>query len=245
MSNFKEILRFSIEQALDEGFAKHIPLTSDYLAEKLLATMDESSGEKKLMGRLMAANVIFDRIEIDRASLGGKVESNCDKLVYEHGLAMETAVDMLRDPVKYLTPEELRQAYVILQHEYDKSDIENEIDIAREDYIEDYGIDSRPVTDEEVDRMAFELRRILEKDADACWSYARAEAVVTVLRRRKHGYIIARPINGISINGLEYVLDGNGDELVFESVEDAESFLSGCGIDKWKIEAQGIQFKEV
>lgn len=245
MRNFKEILKFRIEQALDEGFAKHIPLTSDYLAEKLLATLDETSGEKKMMERRMASNVIFNRIAIDRVSLGDKVESDYDKWVDEQDAAMETAVDMLRDPVKHLTPEELRQAYVILQHEYDKSDVENELDIARDDYIETYGIDNRPVTDEEVDRMAFELRRILEKDAEACWSYARAEAVRTVLDRRKHGYVIARPINGISINGLEYVLDENGNELVFDNIEEAKCFLSGCGIGEDEIEAQDIQFEEV
>lgn len=32
----KEILRVRIESALDDGFNKHIPLTSEYLAEKLL-----------------------------------------------------------------------------------------------------------------------------------------------------------------------------------------------------------------
>lgn len=51
MINFKEILRFRIEQALDDGFSKHIPLTSDYLAERLLATLDKSNGERKLMER--------------------------------------------------------------------------------------------------------------------------------------------------------------------------------------------------
>lgn len=245
MRNFKEILKFRIEQALDDGFAKHIPLTSDYLAEKLLATLDETNGEKKLMERIAASNVIFNRIAIDKVSLGGQVESDYDKWVDEQDAAMEMAVDMLRDPVKHLTPEELRHAYTIQQHECDKADIENELDIARDDYIEDYGIDTRPVTDEEIDRMAFELRRILDKDADACWSYARAKAVRTVLDRRKHGYVIGRPINGISINGLEYVLDENGDELIFESIEEAKCFLSGCGIDEEEIEAQGIQFEEV
>lgn len=245
MRNFKEILKFRIERALDDGFAKHIPLTSDYLANKLLTTLGETSGEKKMMERLMASNVIFNRIAIDRASLGGQVKSDYDKWVDEQDAAMETAVDMLRDPVKHLTPEEMRHAYVLQQHEYDKVDIENELDLARDDYIEDYGIDRRPVTDEEIDRMAFVLRRILEKDADACWSSARAEAVKTVLFGRKHGYVIGRPINGISINGLEYVLDDDGNEIIFDSIDDAKSFLSGCGIDDDEIEAQDIQFEEV
>lgn len=35
-NSMKKKLVTAIEQALDEGFSKHIPLTSDYLAEKLL-----------------------------------------------------------------------------------------------------------------------------------------------------------------------------------------------------------------
>lgn len=246
MRNFKEILRFRIEQALDDGFAKHIPLTSDYLAEKLLATLDKANGERKLMERQMAQIVIMNRITIDRASLGDKVESDYDKWVDEQDAAMEMAVDMLLDPVKHLTPEELRHAYVLQQHEYDKSDIENELDVAAEDYIEQFDIDKKPVTPEEIDAMAIELRRILDRDADACWSVARAEAVTTVLKRRKPPrYVIGRPINGITINGLEYVLTDDGDEMIFDSIEDAKDFLSGCGIGEEEIEAEGIQFEEV
>lgn len=246
MRNFKEILRFRIEQALDDGFAKHIPLTSDYLAEKLLATLDKANGERKLMERQMAQIVIMNRITIDRASLGDKVESDYDKWVDEQDAAMEMAVDMLLDPVKHLTPEELRHAYALQQHEYDKSDIENELDVAAEDYIEQFDIDKKPVTPEEIDAMAIELRRILDRDADACWSVARAEAVTTVLKRRKPPrYVIGRPINGITINGLEYVLTDDGDEMIFDSIEDAKDFLSGCGIGEEEIEAEGIQFEEV
>lgn len=246
MRNFKEILRFRIEQALDDGFAKHIPLTSDYLAEKLLATLDKAGGERKLMERQMAQIVIMNRITIDRASLGDKVESDYDKWVDEQDSAMEMAVDMLLDPVKHLTPEELRHAYVLQQHEYDKSDIENELDVAAEDYIEQFDIDKKPVTPEEIEAMAIELRRILDRDADACWSVARAEAVTKVLKlRRPPRYIIGRPINGISINGLEYILTDEGDEMIFDSIEDAKDFLSCCGIGEEEIEAQGIQFEEV
>lgn len=246
MRNFKEILRFRIEQALDDGFAKHIPLTSDYLAEKLLATLDKVNGERKLLERQMAQIVIMNRITIDRASLGDKVESDYDKWVDEQDAAMELAVDMLLDPVKHLTPEELRHAYVLQQHEYDKSDIENELDVAAEDYIEQFDIDKKPVTPEEIEAMAIELRRILDRDADACWSSARAEAVITVLKRRKPPrYVIGRPINGISINGLEYILTDDGDEMIFDSIEDAKDFLSGCGVGEEEIETQGIQFEEV
>jgi hypothetical protein len=38
-------------------------------------------------------------------------------------------------------------------------------------------------------------------------------------------YIIARPINGISLNGDEYALDENGDVLTFSSVSEAKQFL--------------------
>lgn len=33
-------------------------------------------------------------------------------------------------------------------------------------------------------------------------------------------YVIGRPINDISINGLEYVTDDNGEEMIFDSIED-------------------------
>jgi hypothetical protein len=39
-------------------------------------------------------------------------------------------------------------------------------------------------------------------------------------------FLIGRPINGISINGLEYVLDGeDGDVIEFETEEKAKEFL--------------------
>jgi hypothetical protein len=38
--------------------------------------------------------------------------------------------------------------------------------------------------------------------------------------------VIGRPINGISINGLEYLLDENGDYKQFESKEEAKTFLN-------------------
>lgn len=246
MRNFKEILKFRIESALDEGFAKHIPLTSDYLAEKLIATADEVNGEKKMIERQLASNIIFNRIAIDRVSIGDKAESDYDKWVDEQDAAMEIAADMLVDPVKHLTPEELRHAYVLQQHEYDKSDIENELDAASDDYIEQFDIDKKPVTEEEIDRMAFELRKILDRDADAKWSSARAEAVTVVLKRRQPPkYVVGRPINGITINGLEYILTEGGDEVVFDSIEDAKMFLAACGIGDEEIDAQGIQFEEV
>lgn len=57
------------------------------------------------------------------------------------------------------------------------------------DYIEEFGIDKKPVTEEEIDRMAYELRRLLDKDADACWSQCRAEAAAAVLRSRVKQYV--------------------------------------------------------
>lgn len=115
MRNFKEILRCRIEQAIDEGFAKHIPLTSDYLAEKLLTTLDKASGERELMERQLTQSIIANRIIIDRDGLGDKIESDYDKWVDEQDAAMEMAVDMLLNPVKHLTPEELRHAYILQQ----------------------------------------------------------------------------------------------------------------------------------
>lgn len=182
MRNFKEILRCRIENALDEGFAKHIPLTSEYLAEKLLST--PLKDEKMTIERGLAAKIIQERVQIDEDMVLGEPQSDFDKWVEEQDTAMRLAVVMLLDPVKHLTPEELRHAYVIEQHECDKLDIENELECAAEYYNEKFHIDEKPVTENEIERMAFELRKLLDKDADACWSYCRAEAVSTVLRRR-------------------------------------------------------------
>lgn len=57
-------------------------------------------------------------------------------------------------------------------------------------------------------------------------------------------YVIGRPINDISINGLEYVTDDNGEEMIFDSIEDAKEFLDSHGIEEEEIEAKGILFKE-
>jgi hypothetical protein len=38
--------------------------------------------------------------------------------------------------------------------------------------------------------------------------------------------VIGRPINGISVNGLEYLLDENGGYKQFESTEEAKTFLN-------------------
>lgn len=246
MRNFKEILQFRIEQALDDGFAKHIPLTSDYLAEKLLATLDKAGGELKQMERHQAAIIILRRAAIDKEMVGDEPQSDFDRWVDEQDAAMDMAADMLLDPVSHLTSEELRHAYDIQQHEYDKSDIENELDVAAEDYAEQFDTDKKPVTPDEIEAMAIELRRILDRDADACWSSARAEAVTKVLKLRlPPRYVIGRPINGISINGLEYILDDEGNELIFDSIEVAKEFLAAFEIGEEEIEAQDIQFEEV
>lgn len=191
MRNFKEILKHRIEQILDEGFAQHIPLTSDYLAEKLLTTLDESKGERKLMERQLAQIVIMaNLIPLDKTFMGSEIVNTYDKWVDRQAAAMELnaaiemAADMLFDPVKHLTAEELQHAYELQQHEYDKSDIEDELDEGYDDYVEIYNIDEKPVTDDEIDRMAIELRRLLNNNADACWSVSRTEAVTSILRKR-------------------------------------------------------------
>lgn len=57
--------------------------------------------------------------------------------------------------------------------------------------------------------------------------------------------LIKRPINGITINGFEYVLDDNGDEITFDTLEDAKAFLAQHGYDENDIDAEGIEFEEV
>jgi len=44
--------------------------------------------------------------------------------------------------------------------------------------------------------------------------------------------IVARPVNGITINGeLEFLLDDDGDIMMFDSSEQARSFLIANGVD--------------
>ena len=54
--------------------------------------------------------------------------------------------------------------------------------------------------------------------------------------------LIGRPINGIPINGLEYVCDDEGYEIVFQSIDAAHSFLIAHGITDEDIENNGIEF---
>lgn len=57
--------------------------------------------------------------------------------------------------------------------------------------------------------------------------------------------VIYRPINGISINGKEYVVDDDDELVVFETESDARLFLSACGIGDQEIEEMGIGFEPV
>lgn len=58
-------------------------------------------------------------------------------------------------------------------------------------------------------------------------------------------YIIGRPIEGVTLNGNEYVLDNDGNEMIFDSIEDAVGFLMACGYKEYDIENQGVVFEEV
>lgn len=58
-------------------------------------------------------------------------------------------------------------------------------------------------------------------------------------------YAIGRPVNGISINGLEYVVDEKMNRLLFDSEEKALSLLREYGYDDERIEAEGVVIKEV
>lgn len=57
--------------------------------------------------------------------------------------------------------------------------------------------------------------------------------------------IISRPINGITLNGVEYVLDENGEVMKFESLECAHVFLMEAGYTVQDIEDEGIQFADL
>lgn len=56
-------------------------------------------------------------------------------------------------------------------------------------------------------------------------------------------YAIGRPINGITLNGNEYVLDENGEMTLFDSMEEAKSFLYRHGLSEEEI--NDLIFEEI
>ena len=56
--------------------------------------------------------------------------------------------------------------------------------------------------------------------------------------------LIGRPINGITINGLEYVVNENGEPIKWATEKQARLFLEARGLSEDDIEAQGILFVE-
>lgn len=151
--------------------------------------------------------------------------------------------EMLQNPVDFLSSDELYKAYEIQEHSFDIMDIENELEESEEHYVEKFGIDERPVTDEELERMAKEFRKTLDDSVEADWNTARYEAVTSVLKARPQ-ILIGKPINGISINGLEYVLDDDGNVMKFTCVAKAKEYLEANGISEDEADEMGIVFEE-
>lgn len=58
-------------------------------------------------------------------------------------------------------------------------------------------------------------------------------------------YAIGRPIEGVTLNGNEYVLDGDGKLMTFDSEADALDFLKACGFTDNDIKGQGAVIEEV
>lgn len=66
-----------------------------------------------------------------------------------------------------------------------------------------------------------------------------------IIKRRKMKIAICRPINGIPINGVEYLIDGDGEAITFETEEKARRFLKDCGFSEEDIEDMGIEFEDL
>lgn len=47
---------------------------------------------------------------------------------------------------------------------------------------------------------------------------------------------VSRPKNGITLNGDEYLLDDDGEVMLFESIEDAKEHLLSKGLEAEDIE---------
>jgi hypothetical protein len=56
--------------------------------------------------------------------------------------------------------------------------------------------------------------------------------------------VIGRPINGISLNGLEWLLDDNGDLIRFSDIGSACSFLLENGIIKDELDSFWFEDEE-
>jgi hypothetical protein len=52
-------------------------------------------------------------------------------------------------------------------------------------------------------------------------------------------YIIGRPVNGITINGREYVRNDKDELMLFDSENEAKAFLAKHGVTD--LESQGIE----
>ena len=56
--------------------------------------------------------------------------------------------------------------------------------------------------------------------------------------------IIGRPINGITVNGLEWCLNEDGELLRFRSEAEGREFLHEIGMTDAEIEDTGVRFIE-
>ena len=59
-----------------------------------------------------------------------------------------------------------------------------------------------------------------------------------------NGIIIGRHINGITLNPLEYVLDEDGELMVFETQDKAKDFLREHGFDDEDVHSEYDDEKE-
>lgn len=58
-------------------------------------------------------------------------------------------------------------------------------------------------------------------------------------------WMIGRPINGVTINGNEYVCDDDGITILFPTEEEAREFVHAHGYTDEMIEDEGIVFEFV
>ena len=56
--------------------------------------------------------------------------------------------------------------------------------------------------------------------------------------------VISRPVNGISLNGKEYVLDDKGDIKLFDTRDTALDFLKANGVTENDMDSTFMQIEE-
>jgi hypothetical protein len=102
----------------------------------------------------------------------------------------------------------------------------------------------KELPEEELESLYDDLRDALDagETIDEISLKEKTTAAMKEIKRRGSGavFLIGRPINGISLNGLEYVLDDTGLPMAFETEEGAKGFVFANGFTQEDLDNQSV-----